>query len=1129
MRLSYLAKMLRPSARSGALPALTAARFPVLRSSVPILATFVGLFGGLFGAQASAVALSATAIDFNRDIRPILSANCYACHGPDAHARKAGLRLDVAEAAYATSEDGITAIKPRDLAASELWKRITSTDADVIMPPPESHRALTEEDKAKIRAWIEAGAPYAEHWAFVAPKKMPLADIALNAPLAPLAPLDGLAPSNAGQPAPPLETIQAIDTFVRARLEREGVTSATETSREASRATLARRLALDLTGLPPSTGEVAAFVRDTAPDYYERYVRTLMSSPHFGEKMALPWLDAARYADTNGFSIDGGRHAWLWRDYVINAFNKNKPYDRFLLEQIAGDLLPDKNEETITATGFQRNAMITHEGGTIAEENLVTYGADRVKTYGEAVLGLTLACAQCHDHKYDPISQREYYQLFAYFNQTTEPAHGGDGGVNAAPTARVKSVLVTREENHLRMKIAELEERMANPDSSAVAAWEARELEKLRARGANLMLYPTRVTRMSTPNTGSGFEIVDERFACVKRPMSFLAFDMALEPTQEAAAQLAEKRAPITGLRIVMHPSPDALQAGWGYGGGENGKNRFAVTSVTVSAGTVPGDQVNLYRIAELASATANSWVEPALPSARVDIAGDGRPDGVLETRGDTAWIPDLATEGPVHLTVTFKEPLDPALATHFTVQVNFGRYGDIAAKRMEFFLVTGTDDGTNLPANLVDALVNPAAGARDPLLNEAFRAHFARYAPEAFALRSELANARERLAVRTESFDALVMDTAPTPRETRILHRGNYADPREVVTAGTPEVLSKSSALNALSTSSDAAPQTRLSLAQWTISHENPLVARVAVNRIWQIFFGTGLVKTAADFGMQGEVPSHPELLDWLAVDFVESGWNVKRLVQAIVMSRTYRQSSATEYGADGAEQLDPENRLLARGPRFRLPAELIRDHALKTSGLLVKQFGGPSVNPYTPGDPWREISHFGSSPATAQTFVQDHGDKLYRRSLYTYWKRTMPPPNMASFDAPNREVCVVDRATTNTPLQALVLLNDVQFVEAARAFAERALALGGDDERRLEWAFREATSRAPDEREMDVLSRALARERAEFAADRASADALLAHGESPRNASIAPEEHAAWTQVAALILNLSEIVTRN
>ncbi len=1010
-------------------------------------------------------------LDFNRDIRPILAENCFACHGFDEHARKASLRLDAAEFAYAPRE-GITAIVPGDLAASELWARINATDEDDVMPPPKSHRTLTAAQKELLRQWIEQGAPYAPHWAFVVPIKR----------------------------APPTDIVSPIDAFVRARLADESLEAALTPAAQADATTLIRRAALDLTGLAPSADEVASFIAQceaTSLDAaYELLIDRLLASKHFGEQMALPWLDAARYADTNGFSIDGGRHAWLWRDYVINAFNSNKPFDQFLIEQIAGDLVTAANEETLTATGFQRNAMVTHEGGTIAAENLVNYGADRVRTFSEAVLGLTVACAQCHDHKFDPISQKDYYGLFAFFNTTSEDAMGGDGGNNAAPVAQVHSVLRTGEEDALRARIVALEATLAHPSPQLLTQWEATQRDALVKRGKDLLLHPVKLLKISTPNSGSGFSIENQQFALVERPMGFVAFDVSME--------LPPLTQPITGLRVVMHPSLDAPAAGWGWNMGQEGKGNFVLTSVSLSAGTVASDQVNLYRMIEPSGVTANTW-EPQHP-----------PEGVLNTNASAAWVPDLAHDGPVQLTVTFAQPLRSADATHLTAQLNFGRGGNVTAKRMEFFALTGTDDDSNLPASMI-AIVAKNPSQRNAQETREITEYFAQHSALMASTRIDLANARERLAARTQAFATLVMDTAPTPRETFILHRGVYSDPRDKVSAATPA---------ALPAMASDAPMNRLGLAQWVTSPSNPLTARVAVNRLWQSFFGTGIVKSVGDFGTQGEWPSHPELLDWLAVDFVEHGWDVKRLVKSIVSSQTYRQSSAS---TASALELDPHNRLLARGARFRLSAELIRDGALSTSGLLVTDLGGPSVNPYTPGDPWREISHYGSSPATAQSFEQDHGDKLYRRSLYTYWKRTMPPPNMSAFDAPNREVCVMDRSETNTPLQALVMLNDVQFVEASRAFAQQILHRSGDDEARLHWAFMQATSRLPTVDEDAVLRGALTRERAHFASSPADALSILEAGESPRDESLSSTEHAAWSQVAALLLNLSETITRN
>ena len=1024
---------------------------------------------------------AAEPIDFNRDIRPIFSETCFQCHGPDEKARKADLRMDLPEDAY-KERDGIVPIVPGNLQKSDAWTRIISEDKDEMMPPPKSHLTLSKDDKAKVKAWIEQGAKYAGHWAFIPPQK---------------AALPG---GEAGHP---------IDAFIRARLAKEGLPPAPE----ADRAMLIRRASLDLTGLPPSAEEVAAFAADPAADAYGRLIERLLASPHFGERLALEWLDAARYADTNGYSIDGGRHVWLWRDYVINAFNTNKPYDQFLLEQIAGDLLPGRTEEQLIATGFQRNNMVTHEGGTIAEENLTNYNVDRVKTLGEAVLGLTLACAQCHDHKFDPITQRDYFQLYAYFNALSDKGLDGNGGVNPGPFTQARTVLRTGEEDALRREIAQLRERLAQPAAEAVAAWEKEQRAGLARRGREFAALPVELLKVSTPNKGEGFEIDGGRFVKITKAPDMAAYDVLLK--------LPKTDRPITGLRAVFHPAADAPGGGWGYGpAAKRGrgqpaekpadfKGSFVLSAISCSADAVPGDQVNLYKLLDLRAVTANSWTEKFPPA------------DVLDLRNENGWAPDLAHDGPARFTAMFAEPLNARDTPFVNVQLNFGHGQSLVAARVELLAIAGEDDDSALPPAIIAALESGAgapspqgekSAAGAPLLREYFAAH----APATARTRVALANLEERLAVLTQPFPAMVMDAAAKPRETFILNRGDYAQPTVKVSAGTPAFLPANP---------DGASDRR-ALARWITMRENPLPARVAVNRFWQMLFGAGLVRTAADFGAQGEWPSHPELLDWLAVDFIESGWDVKALVRKTVLSQTYRQTSAA---TPALLERDPQNRLLARGPRFRLPAEFIRDAALKTSGLLVPRIGGPSVNPYTPGDPWREVSHYGSTPATAQTFVQNHGEKLYRRSLYTFWKRTMPPANMAAFDAPNRETCVVSRPATNTPLQALVLLNDVQFVEAARAFAARILAAPGDDAAKLRWAFAEATARPPRDPEAGILAAALRRERARYAAQPKAALAYLGAGESPRDPRLAPAEHAAWSQIAATLLNLSETVTRN
>ena len=1047
------------------------------------------VFNAWFAACISLNAFGDTKLEYNRDIRPILSENCLPCHGFDEKARQAELRLDVMDSAYA-DRNGTTAIIPGSLEKSNAWTRIVSQDPDQVMPPSKSHFRLTDAQKEKLKTWIEQGARYEGHWAFIAPKKKNLPAGSVSSP---------------------------IDAFVQSRLADEGL----KLSREADRSMLIRRVALDLTGLPPTAEEVEAFVNADSIDAYPRLVDRLLQSSHFGERLAIDWLDSARYADTNGFSIDGGRHLWLWRDWVIQSFNDNLPYDRFLVEQIAGDLLPNRTDSQLIATGFQRNNMVTHEGGTIPEENLTNYNADRVKTLGESILGLTLGCAQCHDHKYDPITQREYYQMFAFYNSLSDKGLDGNAGVNPGPSIQARTVLRTNEESALERQIAQLQSTFAIVDKEVFGAWETREKTTLEQRGKDVALHPVKAIKVSTPNRGAGFEVEGESRVRLKEPGGMGAFDISTE--------LPKIDRPITGLRVIMHPVAELPGGGWGKGiaAGVKSKGKkkagspepstteatpekpakgtFMLTALAATADKIPSDQVNLFKMLPIKRVTANSWER-------------GRePVGCLNPLNDSGWSPDLATDGPVHLTATFSEPLTASKTPFLTVQLNFGNGNNFVPELIELQVITGTDDGTDLPLEIEQALAIPTTN-RTPEQALLLWKYCADHAVELEAMRTELSNLQERLDVLTKPFTTMVMDVAAKQRETFILNRGDYSQPTDKVQPGTLAVLPPFPA--------DASPD-RLGLARWLTAKDHPLTGRVAVNRFWKMLFGSGIVNSLADFGSQGEWPSHPDLLDWLAVDFVESGWDTKALIRKIVLSKTYRQNSAT---TPELLERDPLNRLLARGPRFRLPAELIRDSALKISGLLVPRIGGPSANPYSPGDLWREVSHYGSSPATAQTFVQDHGEKLYRRSLYTYWKRTAPPPNMMAFDAPNREVCTVARGNTTTPLQALVTLNDIQFVEASRAFAERIVSRSKEtDESRLEWSFLEATSRMPSEQERVILIKALARERSRYAVQVDLAKAYLRVGESPVHPKFNPIDLAAWSQVAAILLNLSETVTRN
>ncbi len=640
-----------------------------------------------FAATASAAEKK---LAFNRDIRPILSENCFECHGFDAKARQADLRLDQAKSAYAKLDDDAIPIVPGHPEKSELWRRITSTDESEMMPPPDSHHKLKPEQKQILKRWIELGAPYQKHWAFIPPVKAPLPEVHVVASLRD-------ANSSLGETRPRDWPRDEIDNFILARLDGAGL----KHSPQADRRTVIRRVSLDLTGLPPSAKEVEDFAHDDDPHAYERLVDRLLASPHYGERMALVWLDAARYADTNGFSIDGGRHMWLWRDWVINAFNTNMPYDEFLREQLAGDLLPNRTEAQLIATGFERNNMNTHEGGTIPAENLTNYNVDRVKTLGESILGLTLGCAQCHDHKFDPITQRDFYQVFAYFNTLSDAGLDGDRGINSRPAYEAKTVLKTGEEPALRQQIQALRKKLANPPAADVARWEKVQRSRLGDRGKNLQLLPVQLIKVNTPNIGKGFDIEPPNFVNVSIPSGLLAYDVSMH--------LPKTDKPITGLRVVFHPN---AQGARGYGtlpdvpaslrdaNSSLGETRprvpkptFVLTSFSASAESVPGDNVNLNRLLSITRVTADDWLEAY------------RPENVLDTRNKNGWSPDPTTDGPTHITVTFATPLNSARTPFVTTQLNFGHGSNLVAARFEILAMTGTDDGSDLPQQIINII----------------------------------------------------------------------------------------------------------------------------------------------------------------------------------------------------------------------------------------------------------------------------------------------------------------------------------------------------------------------------------------------------------------------------------------
>ncbi len=1003
-------------------------------------------------------------LEFNRDIRPILSEQCFTCHGFDTHQRKGQLRLDIRDEALHGGKSGKPAIVSGRPESSELVRRLLTTDPEDLMPPPDSGKSLTAAQRETLRRWVAEGAVYQEHWAFLAPKT----------------PVTPAIRSNSWVRNP-------IDFFTAARMESLGLTPRPEADRMA----LIRRLALDLTGLPPTPADVETFVADNDSQAYEHLVRRLLDSPHYGERMAIEWLDAARYADTHGYHIDSARDMTAWRDWVIRAFNDNKPFDQFTVEQLAGDLLAkekspiagSRDADLLVASGFNRNHMINYEGGAIPEEYAAAYVHDRVNATATVWLGLTMACAQCHDHKYDPLTMRDYYSFYAFFNNVPENGLDGRNG-NAAPVVRLPTENQASELARLSAKLEEWNHRLASPDAEVDAAQSAWETEH-KAQGAAAWT-PAEVVELKS-DQGTEFRRLDDG--------SYLATGTA--PEKEVYTfTIKPALHQITGIRVEAL-ADDSLPS---HGPGRHPNGNIGLSDI----------RVNGTEALKIKSATADfSQADHAVAQA---IDGDD----------SSAWT-ILPQSGRNHAAVfVLEQPFLPGTnGGPLTVQLMFHSpyvQHEIGRVRVSLTSTPEPREPSGLPDAVREALAK-AAGERTEEQRASVRKYYREeVSPVAREWREQqVALRKQRESIEGKIPTAMVMGDMGSMRETHMLNRGQYDQPGAVVTAATPAALPP--------LPPGEAPN-RLGLARWLVSNQQPLTPRVIVNRYWQMYFGQGLVKSAENLGSQGDLPTHPELLDWLAVEFVRSGWNVKHIQELIVTSATYRQSSAAP-----REQVvaDPENRLLARGPRVRLGAEFIRDMALSVSGLLNPRIGGESVLPYQPSGLWEELmSREDNDAFTAQKYSQDHGEKLYRRTMYTFVKRTAVHPSLATFDAPDRQVCTVRRPRTNTPLQALALMNDPTYVEASRVLGERLLASSTDDVARVETAFRLVLARAPKAAELAIVRRLLEEQRSHFGTKPEAADKLLRVGERPVGSGVNPAELAAWTVVASTLLNLDEAITK-
>ncbi len=1042
----------------------------------------------VFPLRAAPVRISRKPVNFSREILPILSDNCYQCHGPDEQARKAKLRFDTKEGASRV-KDGTAVIVPGKSAESELVRRISSTDPEEIMPPPKSNRKLTAEQIELLKRWVDEGAKWSRHWA-LEPRERPA--------------LPATQQKNWAR--------NGIDQFILARLEEEGL----KPSKEARRETLLRRVTLDLTGLPPTLAEIDAFLADKSPGAYETVVDRLLASPRYGERMAVDWLDLARYADTHGYQMDRFRPMWPWRDWVIKAFNQNLPYDQFITWQLAGDLLPNPTREQRLATAFNRLHMQNEEGGIVEEEYRVAYVVDRVDTFGTAFLGLTFECSRCHDHKFDPITQRDFYSLFAFFQNIDESGQTSYfTGAMPVPTLLLSDAATDAQLAELHRKISEKESQLKDLRTQARAgfeSWLANKPAKPAIPGligsfafdeivsnhvANAIDSSKSALAMENPRLVPG-----KNGQCVElsgeNGFTFpgLGHFTRTDPFSLALWLQTPSHAP--RFVVVHHSKAPIDAASRGY--------ELLLEDGRVAFGLHHTWPANSLKVITRQPVPTNEWVHV---TATYD--GSSRAEGVhIYINGESVPL-EIVRDG-LFKDITY-DGGEPDLAIGFRFRDNGFKDGKVDDFRIFNRQLTALEVAELANrADFTEAWNSPPerlnAAQREGLLDY----YVANIFSPALELGGDLHKLREEQSKLVNPIpEAMVMQETAQPRRAFILKRGAYDAPGDEVFANTPATLPPFPI---------GEPTNRLGLARWLLAPDNPLTARVIVNRAWQMMFGRGIVETSDNFGRQGAFPTHPELLDWLANEFVNNGWDMKHLLKLMAMSATYRQSSRAS-----PELLtrDPGNELFARASARRLTAEMLRDQALAVSGLLVEKLGGPSVKPYQPEGLWEEKA------MGAPKYDQGKGEDLYRRSLYTFWKRTVPPPAMIAFDASERNVCTARRQTTSTPLQALTLLNDPQIVEASRQLGEQMLKHGGknlDDE--VTWVFRVATGRRPSARETKVLKELFEEQRALYERDDQAAAKLLAVGESKCDPSIQHADLAAATILSEAVLNHDEAVMR-